>query len=517
MSLKKRIILLILITALGAALLTACFDTGVGSQGTTKSTAGNTIESASEVITCKYVLPGDKPVEYEAVEEMINEKMLADGVGVKLQRQYIAWDAWDQKVNIMLSTGEEFDLLNVMNDVTPISFYVSKGALTDITEYMNQYGSAIKKVNPDIMIEAAKVKDRIYAIPAFWVEFSHSPEMTIRLDILKKYNLPVPKSFEELTETFQIVMEKWEGDRKPYIPLIGSKVYKFGLDHKSYDTWPFWVYDDIFYVNQNTSEVKCYFETEEFKQDCQNANDWYKKGLINPDVLVFKSEHLNSQLDSGDWFGHAGTYGNSIDNIKKNYPNITVDDFEFLNFFPNKPNLRPYGTRNMNAVPVTSKNPEAGVKFINWLYSNQDNYDLYLYGREGIDYIKKGDRKREDIIDLAKGRPLYFADDWMIGNLNFSRQAGNSPAATSKILFNVDETAVDSIAGGFVFDATSIQAELANVRTEIAAYMTPIACGVVEYDKAYPEAIEKLRAAGLEKVMNTYRTQFEAYKAANKK
>lgn len=511
---KKRFILLILITALSAALLTGCVTTDTGSSATTKADPNNATGGSQALITCKYVLPGDKPVEYEIVEKLINEKMQADGVGVKLERQYIAWDAWDQKVNIMLSTGEKFDLLNVMNDVTPISFYVSKGALTDITDYMEQYGSAIKKVNPDIMMDAAKVGGRLYAIPAFWVEFSHSPEMTIRLDILRKYNLPVPKSFEELTEAFQVVMEKWEGDRKPYIPLIGSKVYKFGLDQKSYDTWPFWVYDDIFYVNQNTGEVKCYFETEEFKMDCQNANDWYKKGLINPDVLVFKSDQLNSQLDSGDWFIHAGTYGNSIDNIKKNYPDITVDDFEFLNFFPDKPNLRPYGTRNMNAVPVTSNNPEAGVKFINWLYSNQENYDLYMYGREGIDFVKKGDRKREDIIDLAKGRPLYFADDWMIGNLNFSRQAGNSPTATNEILFNVDETAIDSIAGGFVFDATSIQAELANVRTEMAAYITPIACGVLEYDAAYPEAIEKLKAAGLNKVIDTYRTQFEAYKAS---
>lgn len=513
---KKRLFLLILVTALGVTLLAGC-DINAGSQQTTKSDAQGTTGVSQQVITCKYVLPGDKPVEYEIVEKMINEKMQADGVGVKLERQYIAWDAWDHKVNIMLSTGEKFDLLNVMNDVTPLSSYVSKGALTDITEYMDQYGSEIKKVNPDIMMDAAKVGGRLYAIPAFWVEFSHSPEITIRLDILRKYGLPVPKSFEELTEAFLIVMEKWEGDRKPYIPLIGSKVYKFGLDQKSYDSWPFWVYDDIFYVNQNTGEVKCYFETEEFRMDCENARDWYKKGLINPDVLVFKSEQLDSQLDSGDWFVHAGTYGNSIDNIKKNYPDITVDDFEFLNFFPEKPNLRPYGTRNMNAVPITSENPEAGVKFINWLYSNQENYDLYLYGREGIDYIKKGDRKREDIIDLAKGRPLYFADDWMIGNLNFSRQAGNSPSVTNRILFNVDPTAVDSIAGGFVFDATSIQAELANVRTEMAAYITPIACGVVEFEQAFPEAMEKLKAAGIDKVVETYKKQFEAYRASQGK
>ncbi|MDD2504211.1 MAG: ABC transporter substrate-binding protein, partial [Clostridia bacterium] len=349
-----------------------------------------------------------------------------------------------------------------------------------------------------------------------WVEFSYSPEISIRLDILKENGLSLPKNFEELTTTFETVMKNWKGEQKPYLPLYGSKVYKFGMDQKSYDSWPYWVYDDMFYVNQSTGEVKNYFETTEFKHDCENANTWYKKGLINPDVLVVQQEQLDAQLDSGNWFVHAGTYGKSIDNIKKSYPNITIDDFEFLNFFPKKPNMRPYGTRNMNAIPTTSKNPEVGVKLFNWIYANQDNYDLYMYGRENVDFKKTGERTREDIIDLAKGRPLYFADDWMAGNLSFERLAGNSPRKTELLKFTIDKTAVDSIAGTFVFDATNVKAELANVRTEMAANITPIACGVLDYDSAIGSALTKLKNAGIEKVINEYKTQFEAFKAKNK-
>ena len=522
---KRLTALIIVFALLGTLMLTGCGDkngeatgtpTASSEVSTEKTAAATAAPEVQEILSCKYVLPGDKPVEYEVVEEIINKKLSDDGVGIKLERQYIAWDAWDQKVNIMLSTGEEFDLFNVMNDRTPVSSYVSKGALADITEIMEKYGESIKKVNPTIMIDATKVNDKIYAVPAFWVEFSHSPEISIRLDILKDNGLSVPKSFEELTAAFETVMKNWKGDQKPYLPLYGATVYKFGMDQKSYDSWPFWIYDDMFYVNQKTGEVKNYFETEEFKQDCANARSWYEKGLINPDVLVFKQEQLDSQLDSGNWFVHAGTYGKSIDNIKKSYPNITVDDFEFLNFFPDKPNMRPYGTRNMNAVPITSKHPEVGVKLMNWIYTNQDNYDLYMYGREGIDYKKTGDRAREDIIDLAKGRPLYFADDWMAGNLNFERLAGNSPRKTELLKFTIDETAVDSIAGTFVFDATNIKAELANVRTEMAANITPIATGVLAYDKAMPAALEKLKKAGIEKVINEYKTQFEAFKAKKK-
>jgi len=516
---KRLVALLIALSLLGSLMLTGCGEKENAADVTTPAPTAKSEPTAApevkkeEILTCKYLVPGDPPTELAKGLDAINAKMLADGVNVKLERQHIAWDAWDQKINIMLSTGEEFDLFHVMNDRTPVSSYVSKGALSDITAKMDQYGENIKKVNPDSMINACKVEDKIYAIPAFWVEFSHSPEITIRLDILKENGLSVPKSFEELTTAFETVMKNWKGKQKPYLPLVGTTVYKFGMDQKSYDSWPFWIYDDIFYVNQNTGEVKNYFETEEFKQDCMNARMWYEKGLINPDVLVFKNDQVINQLDSGDWFVHAGTYGNSIDNIKKNYPNITVDDFKFLNFFPDKPNMRPYGTRNMNAVPITSKHPEASVKFMNWLYANQENYDLYMYGREGVDFKKKDNRGREDIIDLAKGRPLYFGDDWMTGNLSFMRLAGNAPRETELLKCTVDETAVDSIAGTFVFDATSIKGELANVRTEMAGCIVPIAAGVQEYDKAIGPALDKLKKAGIDKVVNEYKTQFEAYKA----
>lgn len=516
----KKVIALLIAFAMMGTLLAGCGSgkTSIENTSTVKpaataeSTANAETTKPQEVVKCKYVLPGSKPVDYDKVETEINKKMLADGVGVELERQYIAWDAWDQKTNLMLSTGEEFDLLNVMNDKTPLAVYVSRGALADITSAIDQYGDNIKRLNPPIMMGSVTVNSKLYAVPAFWVEFANNPELTVRLDILKQFNISVPTTVEELTSAFETVMKNWKGKDKPYFSRIGKDAGPFNIAWKTYDTFPFNVIDKLFYVNQDGT-VKAFPETEEFKKDSQLARSWYKKGLINPDVLVYKEEQQRSQLDSGNWVFHAGTFGNSVEQtIKKNYPTITVDDFGFLNMAPEKPNLRPFGTRNMNAVPVTSKNPEAGVKFINWLYASQENYDLYMYGREGIDFKKIGDKNREDINDQAQNRPLYYADDWMIGNLAYLRPSLGAPTITNKVLFNIDKTAADSIAGNFAFDATNVKAELANVRTVMAANIAPIMSGVVDYDKAYPAALEKLKEAGLDKVMAEYKTQFEIYR-----
>ena len=114
---------------------------------------------------------------------------------------------------------------------------------------------------------------------------------------------------------------------------------------------------------------------------------------------------MNNQLNTGDWLVHAGTIGD-ISSLKANYPDVTVDDFAWVDFDTETPEIRPYGTRNMQAVPASSKNPEASVKFINWLYASQENFDLFIYGEEGTDYNKLSDTDYEAIVDET-GVPKY--------------------------------------------------------------------------------------------------------------
>ena len=70
--------------------------------------------SAEELTTVVYVVPGDEPKDLAGGVQAINNKLKADGTGVQLEFRYYPWDAWDQKINIMLSTGEKFDLFQVI-------------------------------------------------------------------------------------------------------------------------------------------------------------------------------------------------------------------------------------------------------------------------------------------------------------------------------------------------------------------------------------------------------------------
>ena len=231
-SLLKKSIAIFLAAAAAGTLLTGC------GQSTpppgTDSGSGAASQNTAETVDCKYVVPGDEPVDYAKVIKLINDKLAKDGVGINLSIQYIPWDSWDSKINIMLSTGEDFDLFSVMNDRVTLSNYAARGALSDITDAMKQYGGNITKNDPESAMKNGQVNGVQYGVPAYWFESATAPEITVRTDLLKEYGIQeVPKTFDELTDDYTQIMKNWKGAAKPYLPLLGANNSDFGIAAKT--------------------------------------------------------------------------------------------------------------------------------------------------------------------------------------------------------------------------------------------------------------------------------------------
>ena len=116
------------------------------------------------MVTIKYVIPGSEKEDYATVIEAVNAKLAAD-LGIQVELVYIPWDVWDQKLNLMLSTGEEFDLFHVMQDRVSFATYYSRGGLADITDALNAYGDGIKASIAPNVLDAATIDGRYYCIP----------------------------------------------------------------------------------------------------------------------------------------------------------------------------------------------------------------------------------------------------------------------------------------------------------------------------------------------------------------
>ena len=82
-------------------------------------------------------------------------------------------------------------------------------------------------------------------------------------------------------------------------------------------------------------------------------------------------------------------------------------------------------------------------------------------------------------------------------------------------LYTRDETAIDSIIATFIFDPTPVQTQYADVTTQRAALIPPINSGLVDFDESIGDALDKLRAAGIDEIIEEFERQFNEFTAGS--
>lgn len=465
-----------------------------------------------EIMNVKYVIPGGLPKDADKVMEVVNAKMPEDGYNISIELVAIPWDAWEQKTNIMMTTGEEFELIHCMGP--DYVDYVSKGGLFDISGMIDEYGPNLRKNIPQWVWDATSIDGKNYVIPAWWVESALGQDLiTLREDWLKENNIERPNTMDKWYEAMKTIKANWTGEgEEPYIVVGHDVTSVITVAHPEYNRFPFSVIDGLICVG-NDGTVESWLETEEFKQDAALWRKAYQDNLIHPDVLSYTYEQMSSQLNSGvflNWFGCAlGSYSS----MKNAVPDLEMDDLGCFRIHEEVPALRTTAAGNNNGISATSKHPEAAIMFIDWIYSTQDNYNLFTQGIQDEHWTDNGDGTYTPIIDPESNSRNYGFSEWKIGNMNLIRQSTTSPKAMFDLFNSQNETAVNGINLGFIFQPEPVAVEYANCRTELGLSVKPIYLGVVDFEENYDAMLEKMKAAGIDKVVAEYKKQLDAWLA----
>lgn len=484
---------------------------GEAAEPTASTAAAGTEEAAEtdaaasgEVVTINYVRPGTEVEHNDELVAAINEKLAADGTGLQLEITYIPSDVFSDRVNMMLSAGEEFDLLAVMEDQKSFTTYIGTEGIQPITEYVQQ-SEVLQEVIPDWMWQSATVNGEIYTIPANWTENADQAScITIRREKLEEYGLDDPETMDDLLEMAEVFTENWDGDSKPVI--IPMYAEPFTWLFRALDTYPFTVQKDLIFIDQE-GNVKNWIETDEFKQTADFFRTCYERGYIPDDVLSPSWSSWNTMLTGNFiWVDGCQMWGTK-EVWNERIPGSNLDSI-YLN--PDGPSFRPQSFRNDTAVSSTSKHPAEAVKFMEWLYSSQENYDLVVYGVEGLTWENTGDGTYKKLIP-----DFEFNADWMIGNMKYERYEDGTYEKFIEIMGVEKPDAENSIVLNFVFDPTNVATEYANCLAEVEASVYPIKLGIVSYEDGYEDALANLKAAGIDAVIAEYQSQLDAYLAEN--
>lgn len=456
---------------------------------------------AEDVVTIKFVRPGNRPDNYDEKIANVNQKLAEDGMNMELEIIYVASDVIQDKLSMMISSGDEFDLLCLMEDQKSFTSYVAMEALMPINDYLEGM-DALNTQIPESMWSSATIDGNIYTIPAFWTDLADQAScITLDRANLAKYGVDVPTTREDLLAMCEAYTANWQGNDTPYvIPMFKEP---FTWLFRTLETYPFTVLSDLIYVDQE-GNVKNWIETEEFKICADFFAQLYAGGYISPDILSPSWSSWN-QLISGNfiWCDGCQMWG-SESYFQGLIPGCELDSVYLA---PEAASFRPSAFRNSTGVSATSTHPAEAVAFMNWLYSEQDNYDAVVYGVEGVDWKDEGDRHYTKL--NASGEA--FNDDWMIGNLNLLRTEVGTYPTFIDIMYTEKADAENSVVMNFTFDPSPVSTEYANCLALVTSDVFPIKLGIVTYEEGGAYAVEQFKAAGIDAVIAEYQRQLDLY------
>ncbi|WP_018759025.1 ABC transporter substrate-binding protein [Paenibacillus terrigena] len=440
-------------------------------------------------------IPQDLATVQEAVNKITKEKINAT---VKLQAHTFA--DYNQKMNTIVASGEKYDVAWVANWNWDYLQNQSKGAFLELDDLIQQNAPDLLKSMPDFVWDAAKIQGKIYAIPNYQT-VTKKEGFVIQKRFADIYNLDVSsiKKFEDIEPFLKQIKE---GESPDVVPFLNDKSGRFSLMYQSQGLEA--INNVVGVELQNPDKPINLFETPQYKHYLDVMRDWYTKGYINENAATLKNK--NDIIKTGNaavQFHNVLKPGGEVEAKAANGGNDVI-------YVPITDAYASTGTviTTMQSISKNSKNPERAMMFINLLNTDKELYNAISYGVEGKHYKKVSD----NVVQINKDGGYAPNANWVFGNtFNAYLVEGMDPSVMEQTK-KENETAQKSPLMGFKFDNTPVMAEIANLATVIDEHLPGLDTGTVDPNTNLKVFQDKLKQAGIDKVIEEMAKQIEAWK-----
>ena len=257
------------------------------------------------------------------------------------------------------------------------------------------------------------------------------------------------------------------------------------------------------------NKVKNYFASEKFLQTARMTRKFYDEGLIYKDAATANEYGaILIQNEVGFAMAHQVEMGNeTIQSAATGFPDVEVDITDGL-----------VATRAFQkfgfAVPVMSDDPEAAVKVLNLLWSDQEFMDTLTWGVEGTDCVKKDDGTAA-FPEGSNGEGLYHTSDFLYGNkLAITPWEGDGADIRERQAAANDAMEMSPYFG-FSVDSAPVDTQIVAVKNVVDKYKPGLGAGIYEdVDGTVEAMISEMDAAGMQDIINEYQKQLDAWLAA---
>ncbi len=414
----KKVLSVLLATAMASAMLAGCGGNDAAQTGTdanvesgTDANAGSDAQVVGESgdggtsnkgdvkeFTAFFAVPGSEINDDNEIQQMI-----AEMTGVRVKETWLTGQTAQEAVGTLIAGGEYPDFIDGSDGMAQL---YDAGALVALDEYIEKYPNIKEYLSEEEWDRLRQDDGHIYWInqfnniygeekatvhndEAFWIqtrvlEWAGYPEVHTLdqyFDLIERYQEANP-TMEDGTANipYTILCDDWR-----YFCLENAPQFLDGYPN-----------DGSCIVDPETLTVIDYNTTPTAKRYFQKLNEEFQKGIVDPESFTQTYDEYIAKLSTGrvlgmvdQWWDFAFDVNDSLkqqglDLKGCNYVPlpITIDE-GIKNQWHNSGGV--LNTANGLAVTVSCKDVDGAMQFVNDLLG-QEVHDLRFWGVKGVDY-----------------------------------------------------------------------------------------------------------------------------------
>lgn len=451
-----------------------------------------------------YVL-GEAPQEMPEVLAKLNELTERD-LNATIDIRFIPWGDVATRYPLLLSSGEDFDMI-FSASWRKYTLEAKKGSFLPLNDLLPSHAPDLWQHMPDQAWAEARVDGTIYMVP------NNDPSFNVhgfayREDLRKKYGVAKPKRFEDMAAYFDAIIENEAG----MIPFNEGNqrlsVITYYLETRNeLRLSPFVGSVEYDVTDPRPEELESRWFSDVYREHYRLAKEWADRGYWSRDVL---SNNINAR----DAF-EQGTSGAAVINLvgfnglyrqlRESHPNWELG---WLDFTEGKARAQNAGyTGDGMSLNWATENPERSLMLLEKLHLDEAYAMLTYYGIEGKHYVLEDGK-----VYLPQGveETGYEWDSygWAWNEKQFVLPSATDWPQLADRLAEYETRQYVHPLPGFSVDQSDIAAELAAIQQVEQQYGYPLNWGLVaDVEKAEALLFEKLREAGIERVLEVQRKQ----------
>lgn len=414
-------------------------------------------------------------------------------IGVRLVIRQAGWGEAEQRFNVMINTGEYFDIMFV--DGGSYARFAALGAFLDITDLVPEVAPYLWEYIPEALWDGVRFRGRIHAVPTykdssrtglyFWDDY-----------FVQKYDIDLTGTgWAFLDEVFRRMKEGEDNPRFfPFQMTRNSDIFLFD----NYDGLSALLPPIGVRIDDESRRVVNLLEQPDIIEAFRFLHSWQRDGIINPNANMINEAPPGAPFFIAQAWPSVAYAFALAQGIERYHPVVFSGPI--------------YSTGSiqgsMNAISVNSRHPEAALRFLQLVNSDTLLRDMLHMGIEGTHFI---------YVDTEYGRRIRrLRTDWPLvnfqqGSFFIQTPLEDVPPGFLDEIRHQNNTAFRSVMLGFMMDTEPVIREIMNARNVWSRYEVDLRTGVLNPDVILPTVIAELRDAGLDRIIEEAQRQVDEF------